>query len=185
MVVIYTVLFKRILLVFSALLVFSCSDNDSPPEPVNNQYELEGSIFMIETEFYRESSGSQGGVEQIRLMEPLPDSALYDIIIISPVPGPSSIEGSYVYSKTEDIGTYELVFIHATDGVETTEWYTNGDNGASLEIKAMGKKDGKEIYRVLIPEFTLNYGYWDYLAGKWVSLGQKVFRLSYEGPVLD
>ena len=185
MVVKHTVFFKGILLVFALLLVFSCSDNDTPPEPINNEYVLDDSLFLIETELYWESSGAQGGVDQIRLMEPIPNSGLYDMIIISPVSGPSSIEGTYVYSKTEDIGTYDLVFIHATDGVDVSEWYTNGDLGASLEIKAMGKREGQEIFRVLIPEFTLNYGYWDYLAGKWVSLGQKAFRLSYEGPIID
>ncbi len=176
--------FKRISLFFAVFLLFSCSDNDTPPEPINNEYELDGSLFVIETDMYWEA-GIQGGVDQIRLLEPLPDSALYDMIIISPYPGPSSIEGTYVYSKTEDIGTYDLIFVHATDRTDTTEWYTNGENGSSLEIQAMGKKDGQEVYRILIPEFTLNYGYWDYLAGKWVSLGQKAFRLSYEGPIRE
>ena len=83
------------------------------------------------------------------------------------------------------LGTYDLVFLHSTDVEESIEWYTNGDNGASLEIIYMGKVDGQEIYRILIPEFTLNYGYWDYLAGKWVSLGLKAFRFSYEGQSVD
>lgn len=168
-------------LVFTALL--SCSGDDAPPDPIANEYELDADLFEINTQMYWEFSEEHGGIDQIRLKEPLSGSSLFDVIIISPVPGSNSIEGSYVYSKTEDVGTYDLVFLHSTDAEESIEWYTNGDNGASLEIIYMGKVDGQEVYRILIPEFTLNYGYWDYLAGKWVSLGLKAFRLSYEGPI--
>ncbi len=176
-------LHRSVLLVFSLFLALSCSDDDSPPEPINNEYELDGSVFEIRTDMYWESDVGQGEVSQIRLFEPLPDSALYDLIMISPVSGPSSLEGTYVYSKTGDIGTYDLNFIHATDGIDDLLWYTNGDSGEKLIIESMGERDGQEIYRVLLSEFDLNYGYWDYLAGQWVSLGQKTFRFSYEGPI--
>ena len=170
-------------LVFSLFLAFSCSDDDKPIEPINNAYELDGATFQIRTNMYWESPDEQGAADQIRLLEPLPDSALYDMILISPVPGPSSLAGTYVFSKTGDIGTYDLKFVHQTDGVDDLLWYTNGDNGEKLQLQLMGKVDGQEIYRILLPDFNLNYGYWDYLAGKWVSLGQMTFTLSYEGPI--
>ncbi|WP_424352643.1 hypothetical protein [Lutimonas sp.] len=105
------------------------------------------------------------------------------MIMISPVNGPSSLEGTYVYSKTGDIGTYDLKFVHATDGEDELLWYTNGEKGEVLSIQSMGERAGQKIYRIILSDFDLNYGYWDYLAGKWVSLGQKAFRLSYEGPI--
>ena len=171
------------LLVFSLFLVLSCSDDDSPPEPINNEYELDGTVFEIRRNMYWESDVEQGETDQIRLFEPIPDSALYDLIIISPVFGPSSLEGTYVFSKTGDIGTYDLNFIHATDGIDEFLWSTNGDSGEKLTIQSMGERDGQKIYRIILSGFNLNYGYWDYLAGQWVSLGQKTFKLSYEGPV--
>ena len=89
-------------LVFSALL--SCSGDDTPPDPITNEYELDANLFEINTQMYWELSEEHGGVDQIRLKEPLSGSSLFDVIIISPVPGSNSIEGSYVYSKTEDVG---------------------------------------------------------------------------------
>ena len=176
-------LHRLVALVFGLSLVFSCSGDDSPPEPINNEYELDGSLFEIRTNMYWESEANEDGVDQIRLLEPLPDSALYDLILFSPVPGPSTLEGTYVFSKTGDIGTYDLNFVHATDGVDNLLWYTNGDQGEKLQIKVMGKNNGQDIYRIELSDFLLNYGYWDYLAGKWISLGKKSFKLSYEGPI--
>ena len=163
------------------LLLMSCSGSDDPPEPVSNEYELDQAVFEIKTQMFRVTTSDQGAVEQLRLLEPLPDSNLFDLIIISPKSGSSSLEGVYVYSKTGDVGTYNLEFVHATDGQGELEWYTNGDEGDRLEIELMGKKDGEEVYRVMIPSFILNYGYWDYLASKWVSYGQKSFKFTYEG----
>lgn len=174
---------RFVALFFSLFLAFSCSDDDTPPEPVNNEYELDGTVFEIGTKMYWEFDAGQDNVNQIRLLEPLPESALYDLIMISPVYGPSSLDGTYVFSKTGDIGTYDLNFVHATDGVDDLLWYTNGDLGEKLVIQSMGESNGQDIYRILLSDFDLNYGYWDYLAGKWVSQGKKTFRLSYEGPI--
>lgn len=174
---------KLWLLIFSLLIALSCAEEDPPPEPINKEYELDGVLFEIKTNMYWKEATDQGELDQIRLLEPLFDSNLFDMIILIPIPGPSSLEGTYVFSKTADIGTYDLKFIHATDGQDDLLWYTNGDQGDELQIQAMGKKEGQDIYRILLSDFILNYGYWDYLAGKWVSLGQKSFRLSYEGPI--
>ncbi len=176
-------IYRSILSVFSLLMVFSCSDDDSTIDPINNEYELEAERFVINTNMYWVFAEDQGGSDHIRLLEPLPNSALFDLIMITPVPGPTALEGAYTFSKTGDIGTYNLELVHATDGIDELEWYTNGDQGEKLEIQSMGKINGQEIYRIVIPDFALNFGYWDYLAGKWVSLGQKSFRLSYEGPI--
>lgn len=174
---------RSVVLVFSLFLTLSCSDDDSPPEPINNEYELDNTVFEIRTNMYWESDVGQSEVSQISLLEPLTDSSLYDMIMISPVNGPSSLEGTYVYSKTGDIGTYDLKFVHATDGGDELLWYTNGEKGEVLSIQSMGERAGQKIYRIILSDFDLNYGYWDYLAGQWVSLGQKAFRLSYEGPI--
>lgn len=165
-------------------LLFSCSGSDSELEPVNNEYELDGEVFGITTEMFWVRAGSREAVDQLRLLEPLVNTDLYDMIILSPRSGSSSIEGTYIYSKTGDVGTYNLEFVHAVDAQGESEWFTNGDEGDRLEIVFIGEQEGRDVYRVTLTGFILNYGYWDYLAGKWVSFGQKPFKLSYEGGIL-
>lgn len=75
------------------------------------------------------------------------------------------------------------MFVHGVDGDGAYEWLTDGDEGSELVIELDGKVDGQNIYRLVISNFILNYGYWDYLGGKWVSLGHKQFKISYQGPV--
>lgn len=177
------VLLWRVVVGLMLILLVSCSDSETIKEPLVSQYNLDGKLFSINTIMYWEKVNTSGEVDQIRLMEPIPDTALFDLIIISPVPGPDSVEGNYVYSKTGDIGTYDLIFVHAFDGEEQYKWLTNGANGEGLVIELDGKENGQNIYRLIIPNFTLNYGYWDYLAGKWISEGQKQFKISYQGPI--
>lgn len=170
-------------LIFIFFSMFSCSSSDNVEEPLVSQYFLDGNQKLIQTEMYRESSGDQGDADQLRLLEPLDEPGLFDLIIFSPVPGASELEGVYVYSKTGDIGTYDLSFVHSTDENDKWDWYTNGENGLKLEIQYTGKVNGSKQYRIVLADFDLNYGYWDYLAGKWVSQGIKKFRFSYEGPL--
>ena len=175
-------IFYIFLLCFTCFrLLVSCSDSDDPIESVTNEYTLDGKVFGITTEMSWVKANGRQTEDQLRLLEPIPDSDLYDLIIFSPRSGSSQLEGTYVYSKTGDVGTYNLEFVNATDGQDELNWYTNGDSGDSLEIVFVGKQEGGDIYRVTLPGFILNYGYWDYLAGKWVSLGQKPFKLTYEG----
>ncbi|WKK65133.1 hypothetical protein [Lutimonas zeaxanthinifaciens] len=171
------------LLILTYFTISSCSSSDDVVEPLESQYFLDGKQKLIQAEMYRESTGEQGVADQIRLLEPLDDPGLYDLIIFSPVPGASELEGVYIYSKTGDIGTYDLSFVHSTDGNDQWDWYTNGENGLRLEIQYMGKTDGIKQYRIVLDDFDLNYGYWDYLGGKWVSQGFKKFSFSYEGPL--
>lgn len=171
-------------LVLGLVSFASCSDSDDPPEPIDNEYELDQKVFGIQTDMYRVIGDEQGAIQQLRLKESLGATATYDLIIISPKSSSEALEGTYVYSQTGDVGTYNLEFVHALDDQGDSEWYTFGDNGERLEITYMGNHEGQDIHRVIIPEFTLNYGYWDFLAGTWVSSGQKSFKLSYEGPII-
>lgn len=171
------------LLIFTFCTIFSCSSSDEVVEPLVSQYYLDGNPRRIQSEMYRESSGEQGDADQLRLLEPLDDPDLYDLIVFSPVPGVSELEGVYIYSKTGDIGTYDLSFVHSTNGNDQWAWYTNGENGLKLDIQYTGKVEGIKQYRIVLDDFDLNYGYWDYLAGKWVSQGLKKFSFSYEGPL--
>jgi len=177
------ILRPRVVLILTGILLLSCSESDTIKDPLPNEYEIDNEKFEITTHMFWENATASGEADQIRLMEPIPDSSLYDLIILSPVPGPAELEGTYIFSKTGDIGTYNLVFVHATDGLEAYQWFTNGDSGAVLSIEPDGKVNGQKRYRLVISNFTLNYGYWDYLAGKWVSEGQKQFKLSYQCPI--
>ncbi|MGI9532421.1 hypothetical protein [Lutimonas sp.] len=177
---------QRFVVVF--LLVFmgcvslvSCSGSDTPTEAIENEYELDREVFQIQTDMYRVMGDNQGAIQQLRIREPLSNAETFDVIVISPKSSSGSLEGTYVYSQTGDVGTYNLEFVHALDNRGDSDWYTSGDDGERLEITYMGKEEGQDIYRVVISSFTLNYGYWDFLASKWVSSGQKAFKLSYEG----
>lgn len=172
------------LFIFSAVITLSCSSGEDVLEPIDNQYTLDDSIFEIESSMYWEFSDVQGGVDEIRLLEPLPEGVLGDMIILKPVPGPADLEGIYTFSKTGAVGTYDLNFIHGIGPQGDFEWNTNGDFGQTLEISLVQIVEGNKIYRVILSDFTLNYGYWDYLAAKWVSMGQKSFQLSYQGPIM-
>lgn len=163
----------------------SCSESEDVKEPLPNEYAIGNEVFEINTNMFWKDAQAGDESDQIRLMEPLTGSSLSDLIVITPVRGPGDLEGTYVYSRTGDIGTYDLVFVHATDGNESFAWFTNGDAGSTLEIEKAGKHGDQVIYRIVISDFTLNYGFWDYLAGKWISQGQKQFSLSYQGPVLE
>lgn len=175
------ILYVLLLFIACLRLLVACSSSDAPVEPIVNEYELDGEVFSITSEMSWVEAGGGQAEDQLRLLEPIPDSDLYDLIIFSPRSSSSLLEGSYVFSKTGDVGTYNLQFVHAADGQGESQWYTNGDNGDRLEIEFVGEQDGGDVYRVTLSGFTLNYGYWDYLAGKWVSLGQKPFKYSYEG----
>ena len=164
-------------------LFYSCSDGDGELEPVNNEYELDGEVFDITTAMSWVKGGGDVG-DHLRLLEPLQETGLHDLIILSPKSSSSSFEGIYVYSKTGDVGTYNIEFAHAINVQGESQWFTNGDEGDRLEIVFIGEQQGGDVYRVTLSGFTLNYGYWDYLAGKWVSYGQKPFRLTYEGVIL-
>ena len=177
------VLLWRVVGALMLVLLVSCSGNDTIKDPLVSEYELSGELFNINTYMYWENANTSGEVDQIRLMEPIPNSSLFDLIIISPVPGPDSLEGNFLFSKTGDIGTYDLVFVHNFDEEDEYQWLTNGENGEGLVIELDGVENGQNIYRLVIPNFTLNYGYWDYLAGKWISEGQKQFKISYQGPI--
>lgn len=167
-----------------AVLLVSCSESEDVKEPLPNEYTIEDEVFEINTNMFWRDATAADESDQIRLMEPLAGSSLFDLIVMIPVTGPDAFEGTYVYSKTGDIGTYDLVFVHATDGNESFAWFTNGDTGSALEIEKAGKQGDQNVYRIAISDFTLNYGFWDYLAGKWISQGQKRFSFSYQGPVL-
>lgn len=175
--------FFKITLIVMLHLLDSCSSSDTVKEPLVSEYQLENKAYGISTKMYWEKATASGEVDQLRVKELIPDTSLSDLIILSPVPGPSALEGTYVYSKTGDIGTYDLVFVHSIDEEGEYQWLTDGDEGSELIIELDGKVEGQNIYRLLISEFTLNYGYWDFLGGKWVSLGNKPFKLSYQGPV--
>ena len=173
----------RFVVIMMIFLIVSCSGSDTVKEPLVSEYQLDNKVYSISTKMYWEEADASGEVDEIRLKELIPGSLLSDLIVISPVRGPASLEGTYVYSKTGDIGTYDLVFVHGIDSDGAYEWFTDGEEGSELVVELDGKVDGEQIYRLVITDFTLNYGYWDYLGGKWVSSGFKQFNISYQGPI--
>jgi hypothetical protein len=143
-------LHQRVILILTSILLLSCSESDTIKDPLPSEYEIDNEKFEITTNMFWENATASGEADQIRLMEPIPDSSLYDLVILSPVPGPAELEGTYIFSKTGDIGTYNLVFVHATDGLDNYQWFTNGDTGGVLSIEPDGKENGQNRYRLVI-----------------------------------
>lgn len=174
---------EKIGLSFLLVLVFlSCSENEEPLPPLENKYVLDGIDHEITTNMYWVPKTISNPSNEIRLNEPVPGSVVTNLIRFSPVAASSEIEGTYVYSQTGDIGTYDLTFVHGLSS-DDYEWYTLGNNGAHLVIEKSGKDNGNVVYRISLTDFELNYGYWDFIASKWVSQGTYSFQFSYEGPI--
>ena len=165
------------------LVMHSCSDSDGPQQELESLYVLDGNSFPIRSELFWEDAIEAGRPDQIRLWEPIPGSSLYDLVILTPVSGSGELEGSYVYSKTGDIGTYDLIFVHGVNAEEEFEWTTNGESGSRLEIREVGKIDGQLVYTLQVSSFRLNCGYWNFLAGEWVSVDFKDLLFQYQGPI--
>ncbi len=176
--------FNSIFLILSLVFVFTgCSEDDDPiSEP--SEYTLDGVTTYITTSlFWKAGNLSNGTLDHIRLVEPVVNTALYDLFKITPVPGPNDLKGTYIYSRSGDIGTYNLTLSHLWDGGSDFDWTTMGDTGQVLEIKLIVDKGADSIYDITISSFDLNYGNWNYFLNKWVSEGNKHLIFHYRGVI--
>ena len=171
------------LLIVGALLLLSCSGEEVDPAYVESEYELDGKLYKIVSGMYREKSSESGGPDQLRIVQEVSPGGERDMIILIPVQGSGRLEGSYIYSKTGDIRTYNIVYVRNIKEDDSFEWITNGEMGSPLEIIRAGSEQGQTIYTIRIEDFVLNYGFYDFLGDKWVSLGNKEFSFSYQGTI--
>ncbi|MGA9271771.1 MAG: hypothetical protein WBV45_14210 [Lutimonas sp.] len=170
--------------VFVVLLVLSgCSDEEVDPTFVESEFLLEDALYKIETNMYWHRTGEPGEDDQIRLLQEVSENGETDMIVVVPVLGSGNLEGSYIYSKTGDIRTYNIVYVRDIENEKKFEWITNGNFGSPLTIVRAGSENGKPIYTIQIEDFELNYGFYDFLGDKWVSLGIKNFSFQYQGVI--
>jgi hypothetical protein len=163
------------------LSLFGCSDDEVDPTFVESEFRLDGNLYSIETNLYWHKVSEAGEENQIRLLQEVSEDGETDMIILIPVVGSGSLEGSYIYSKTGDIRTYDIVYVRDIDDKDNFEWITNGNSGSPLTIVRAGSENGKPIYTVIIEDFELNYGFYDFLGDKWISIGVKQFDFQYQG----
>ena len=161
--------------------LFGCSDDEVDPTFVESEFWLDQNLYSIETNLYWQKVSEAGQEDQIRLLQEVSQDGETDMIIVIPVVGSGELEGSYIYSKTRDVRTYDLVYVRNIDEKDNFEWITNGNSGSTLTIVRAGYENGKPIYTVIIEDFELNYGFYDFLGDKWVSLGVKQFNFQYQG----
>ena len=171
------------LLITGMLLFLSCAEEEVDPTFVESEYELDGKLHKIVSNLYREKSSEAGGPDQLRLIQEVSAGEERDMIILIPVQGSGRLEGSYIYSKTGDIRTYNIVYVRNIKDDNSFEWITNGEIGSALEIIRAGSEQGKPIYTIRIEDFVLDYGFYDFLGDKWVSLGKKEFSFQYQGSI--
>ena len=177
----------RLILLFSAYVFFSalsgCSEEEVDPTFVESEFRLDDVLFKIETNMYWQQAGEPGEEDQIRLLQEVSGNGDKDMIVLIPVLGSGSLEGSYIYSKTGDIRTYNAVYVRNIENENSFEWITNGNFGSPLTIVRAGSENGEPVYTLKIEEFELNYGFYDFLGDKWVSLGVKNFSFQYQGVI--
>ena len=173
-------------LVILGLLLFSaCSDEEVDPTFVESEYELDGELFKIDSSLFWVKADEGGQEDQIRLIQQTSPQGQNDMIVLIPVQGNGKLEGSYIYSKTGDIRTYNIVYVKNIVNENSFDWITDGDVGSPLEIIRAGSRDGKPVYTIRIDDFDLNYGFYDFLGDAWVSLGVKKFKFQYQGLIDD
>ena len=170
-----------LLAVFFALS--GCSEEEVDPTFVESQYLIDDTLFKIETNLYWERPKESGAEDQIRLLQEVSGNGEKDMIVLVPVLGTGSLEGSYIYSKTGDIRTYNVVYVRNIEDENNFEWITNGNFGNALTIVRAGSENGEPVYTLKIEDFELNYGFYDFLGDKWVSLGVKKFSFQYQGVI--
>ena len=152
---------------------------------VDSEYELDGRLFKIESDLFWVKSGQAGEEDQIRLIQETSGDGDRDMIVLIPVLGNGKLEGSYIYSKTGDIRTYDIVYVKNIKNQNSYDWITNGESGSALQIVRAGSRDGEPVYTLRIEDFDLDYGFYDFLADTWVSKGIKKFRFQYQGSIDD
>lgn len=175
----------KYLSILFTLIFVSCSESEVDPTFVESEYELDGRLYPIDSNLFWKRINEPGTEDQIRLVQTVESDAETDVIILIPVLGNGPIEGSYIYSKTGDIRTYDIVYVRNVDNEEKYEWITNGNQGDPLNIIRAGSENGKPIYTITLDDFDLNFGFYDFLGDKWVSNGIKKFRFQYQGPIDD
>lgn len=160
-----------------------CSDEEVDPTFVESEFRLDDALYKIDSNLYWHRPDESGEEDQIRLLQEVSGDGENDMIVLIPVLGSGSLEGSYIFSKTGDIRTYNLVYVRDIDNEKSFEWITNGNLGAPLTIIRAGSENGQPIYTIQIEDFDLNYGFYDFLGDKWVSLGVKKFSFQYQGVI--
>lgn len=150
---------------------------------MESEFELDGSLFKIESNLFWEKADGPGEEDQIRLVEQVSENGQKDMIVLVPVLGSGKLEGSFIYSKTGDVRTYNIVYVRNIQSNNKYDWITNGNLGSPLQIVKAGSENGSPVYTIRIEDFDLNYGFYDLLGDKWVSLGTKKFRFQYQGTI--
>jgi hypothetical protein len=157
---------KRIvkLIFFIALIgcFINCSDSDKKAIIGENEYTIDGvTTEIVEAPVWILKNSTNVKHDYIRFENPNLNSK--DLIKIIPITGPSNLEGTYVYSKSDDIGTYDLILSHNWNGIQEFDWTTNGKNGQVLEIKLIKGSGINRVYDISISNFTLDYGHWNFI----------------------
>jgi hypothetical protein len=160
-----------------------CSEDDVDPTFVESEFRLDDVLYRIEDNMFWQQVEGSGEEDQIRLLQEVSDDGETDMIVLIPVQGNGSLEGSYIYSKTGDIRTYNVVYVRNIENENSFEWITNGNMGSPLTITKAGSENGEPIYTIQIQDFELNYGFYDFVGDKWVSLGVKNFSFQYQGVI--
>lgn len=176
---------KALLFFFVAsVILVSCSDDDEPKVEAN-EFTIDGVTTAITKAPFWVAANPAHGIlnDYIRFENPIAGGLTVDLFKITPISGSNPLEGTYTYSKSGDLNTYNLVHTHNQEGF-SFDWTTNGASGSVLEIELIkGEASTGNIYDIKISKFTLDYGNWDFATFTWVSEGNKELVFHYRGVI--
>jgi len=161
---------------------FSVTVNVTEPD---NKYTLDGTDLPLTSNAYWYDATSMGGTIYIRMLADVTGQDNPNLLKLYPVAGPNSIQNTYTWSSTGDIGTYDAGMTANYAGFDY-DWTTSGNGGEDLIIELIymdSNNSDENIYEITLSLYTLNYGQWDFGSGLFISEGTKSFTLSYRGKI--
>lgn len=149
----------------------------------DNKYVLDGTdLPLTSNAFYYEDP--QNLKVYIRFLADVSGQDNPNLIKLYPVAGPNVLEGTYTYSDSGDIGTYDAGMTSNYAGFNF-DWTTDGDGGQDLKIELVYEGDTtvENVYDITLTSYTLNYGNYNFATGELDSLGTKSFSITYRGVI--
>lgn len=155
----------------------------------DNVYTLDGDELAIGTSdnpnFFWFDGTAQGGTVYLRMLGDVAGQDNPNLIKLLPVAGPNPIHGSYTWSDSGAIGTYDVGMTANYAGF-SYDWTTDsGESNDKLSIQLIYKasNSSNNIYEIILPSYSLNYGNWDWSEGVFKSEGTKTFSVYYRGKI--
>ncbi len=154
-------------------------------ETPDNHYALDGTDVAIGSNAFWYLSSMPGATPYIRVLVEISGQDNPNLLKLLPVAGPDPLEQTYTWSSEGEVGTYEAQMTANYAGF-SYDWTTKGNGGDDLKIMLVYEdhnNSDNNIYDIMLPSYTLNWGQFDWATGEIISEGTKEYSLSYRGKI--